>query len=424
MKLLAIEARQWGTYLMPRYEHMEKHGFEVYLLAGEATPDTWPAHKHRDVGSKNLDRMIAAAKAWHAEERFDGVFTLSEMGVILTAHIAKELGLPGISVEAGLASRNKYLMRQAHERGNVPHPKFRYVESKDEALAAAAEFGYPAIVKPTLGGASGFVFRCDTPEDLALRYEQAARGIQDDKFYPAMEADGMELGPNGLLVESFLDGHEHLIEAVVWDGEVYLGSVVDRVTVEGDTFDDDVHHAPTDLSPEKYAKLYEVAAGAVRAQGLERSVAHVEIRFHQGEPYILEAAARPGGGGLNTMSEVIGGYDPIVAVADIAVGRKPKIRHFTPTGVHCSGVAMICPAGVIEEVVVPPELYEDPNVAFFRIIVKPGDVIKRPPDGNTVFGFLGMKGDSFDDVMNKMNEFMAKIDVRLVGKTPAGSAPG
>jgi biotin carboxylase len=424
VKLLAIEARQWGTYLMPRYEHMEKHGFQVYLLAGEGTPDTWPLHKHRSLGSKTLADMTAAAKAWHAEEQFDGVFTLSEMGVIVTAHIARELGLPGISVEAALASRNKYLMRQAHERGNVPHPKFRYVQTQAEALAAAAEFGYPAIVKPTLGGASGFVFRCDTPEDLALRYEQAARGILDDKFYPAMEADGMELGPNGLLVESFLDGHEHLIEAVVWDGEVYLGSVVDRVTVEGDTFDDDVHHAPTSLSPEKYAQLYEVAAGAVRAQGLERSVAHVEIRFHQGEPYILEAAARPGGGGLNTMSEVIGDYDPIVAVADIAVGRKPRVGHFKPTGVHCSGVAMICPAGVIEDVIVPPELYADPDVAFFRIIVKPGDVIKRPPDGNTVFGFLGMKGDSFEDVMSKMNDFMAKIDVRLVGKTPAGSAPG
>jgi biotin carboxylase len=424
VKLLAIEARQWGTYLMPRYEHMEKNGFEVYLLAGEGVPGTWPAEKHRDLGSKALADMLAAARAWHAQEHFDGVFTLSEMAVIATAHVARELGLPGISVEAALDSRNKYLMRQAHERGGVPHPKFRYVETKAQALAAAAELGYPAILKPTLGGASNFVFRVDTPEELELRYEQAALGIQDAKFNSAMEADGMEVGPNALLIESFLDGHEHLIEAVAWDGEVYLGSVVDRVTVEGNTFDDDVHHAPTQLSPEKYAKLYEVAAGAMRAQGLERSVGHVEIRFHQGEPYILEAAARPGGGGLNSMAQVIGDYDPIVATADIAVGRKPRIGHFKPTGVHCSGIAMICPAGVIEEIVVPPELYEDPNIAFFRITAKPGDVIKRPPEGNTVFGFLGMKGGSFDEVMTRMNDFMAKIDVRYADKTPAGTAPG
>jgi len=48
-----------------------------------------------------------------------------------------------------------------------------------------------------------------------------------------MEAEGMDFGPYGLLVESFLDGDEHLFEALIWDDEVYLGSAVDRVTIEG-----------------------------------------------------------------------------------------------------------------------------------------------------------------------------------------------
>ncbi|KOX27437.1 carboxylate--amine ligase, partial [Saccharothrix sp. NRRL B-16348] len=108
-------------------------------------------------------------------------------------------------------------------------------------------FGYPVIVKPTLGAGSHFVFRCDDETELTERYEQAARGIQD-LFWANSEADGIDLGPNGLLVESFLDGREYLMEAVAWDGEVYLGSVVDRITAEGGTFDDDVHHAPTSMS--------------------------------------------------------------------------------------------------------------------------------------------------------------------------------
>src|SRR5205814_860498 len=177
------------------------------------------------------------------------------------------------------------------------------------------DFRYPVILKPTLGAASNFVFRVDSADQLRERYGQALSGM-DRMIWYRMEADGIDLGPHGLLVESFLDGHEHLIEALVWDDEVYLGSIVDRVTLEGDTFDDDVHHAPTALSDAQVAAVHAVATAGVRAQGLHRSALHVEIRFHRGEPYILEIAVRPGGGGLDHMARRSAGYDPIAAVRD------------------------------------------------------------------------------------------------------------
>ena len=41
-----------------------------------------------------------------------------------------------------------------------------YVTDAEEALAAAARFGYPVVVKPTLGAASNFVFRVDDEAQL------------------------------------------------------------------------------------------------------------------------------------------------------------------------------------------------------------------------------------------------------------------
>ncbi|KOX28450.1 carboxylate--amine ligase, partial [Saccharothrix sp. NRRL B-16348] len=121
-------------------------------------------------GSKNIDEMIAAAKQWHATEAFDGVITFSEAAVVAVAAIAEALGLPGIGVEAALNSRNKYLMRQAHEKAGAPIPGFRFVTTLDEARSAADAFGYPVIVKPTLGAGSHFVFRCDDETELTERY--------------------------------------------------------------------------------------------------------------------------------------------------------------------------------------------------------------------------------------------------------------
>lgn len=412
MKLLAVEARQWGTYLVSRYQQVQDLGYQVFLLAGEGTPDSWPAARFRSLGSKRLAEIVTGAKAWHLEEQFDGVVCFSEMAVVTAAYVAEALGLPGVGIQAAVTSRNKLLMHEAHQRAGVPQARFRFVTTPAEALAAAEEFGYPAILKPTLGAASGYVFRVDSPSELEQRFAQAAAGI-DGMIFRTLEADDMDLGPHGLLIESFLHGSEHLIEATIWDGEVFLGSIVDRVTMEGKTFDDDVHHAPTTLSAEDLAAVYDVVATAARAQGLRRSVMHAEVRFHEGSPHILEIAARPGGGGLDYMSRICGSHCPIRATVDIALGTRPSLHHFRPTGVHTAAMALICPAGVIREIVVPPTVASSAALFFLKITAKPGDIIRRPPDGNSIIGFLGVTGDSFPEAMQTATALADQIDVRL-----------
>lgn len=409
MKLLALEARQNATYYISRYEQVVGLGADLYVLNGEGTEDFWPADRYRVAGSRSVEALITAAKEWHAEERFEGVFTFSESGVLAVAAVAEALGLPGIGVEAARASRNKLLMRQAHEREGAAHPSFRFVTDEASALAAADEFGYPVIVKPTLGAASNYVFRADNAAELRERYAQAAQGLTELSWY-AMEADGLDLGPHGLLVESFLDGDEFLIEALAWDDEVYLGSIVDRVTAEGDTFDDDVHHAPTALTPAQVEAVHEVVAAGARAQGLRRSVMHAEVRFHEGRPHLVEIAVRPGGGGLDHMARISAGYDPIAAVADVARGVRPQAGHYRPTGVHTAAMCLLPPAsGRVEHVHVPEGMADREDLFFLKVTAKPGDLVRRPPAGNSILGFLGVTGTSLQDAMSTAEELAAQV---------------
>jgi biotin carboxylase len=414
MRLLAVEARQNATYYVSRYQQVQALGAELFVLNGVGDPDFWPADRYRVAGSQKIDDIVEAGQTWHAEVGFDGVITFSESGVMTAAAVASALGLPSVGEDAARTSRNKLLMRLAHRRGGAPHPSFRFVTTLDEALGAGRDFGYPVILKPTLGAASNFVFRVDSAQELRERYADAVEGIERMSWY-LMEADGMDLGPHGLLVESFLDGHEHLIEALAWDDEVYLGSIVDRVTVEGGTFDDDVHHAPTSLSPEDVKAVHEVVAAAARAQGLKRSVMHAEVRFHQGRPHILEIAVRPGGGGLDLVARVTADYDPIRAVMDVARGVKPKVRHYRPTGTHVTGMCLICDAGTIDTVTVPPELRTSDRVPLLKITARTGDVIHRPPEGNSILGFLYTTGTSMDDAMSLMEDYSNKIQVTYSG---------
>jgi hypothetical protein len=412
MKLLTIETRQYLTYYHSRYQQVQDFGVDLYVMNGEGTADFWPAERYRLVGSKKIDEMVECARQWHATERFDGVITFSEAAVIAVAAVADALGLPSIGVDAARNSRNKLLMRQAYQRAGVPIPAYRYVTELDDALAAGAEFGYPCILKPTLGAGSHHVYRVDGPEEMEQRFKTAIVGIQN-MFWITAEADGVDLGPIGLLVESFLDGKEYLMEALAWDDEVYLGSVVDRITAEGQNFDDDVHHAPTSLPAEDLARVHRVVKAAAHAQGLRRSVMHAEVRYHNGEPHLLEIAARVGGGGLDMIARITADYDPIRSVVDVGRGVKPPVRHYWPTGTHITAMCLICDGGVVKRIEVPDEVSSAEDVFLLKITARPGDTILRPPAGNTIFGFLGTTGTSKDGAFSRMTELAEKIKVTL-----------
>jgi hypothetical protein len=188
---------------------------------------------------------------------------------------------------------------------------------------------------------------------------------------------------------------------------------VDRVTVEGDTFDDDVHHAPTALDPDQVAAVHRVIKAATRAQGIRRSVMHAEVRYHRGAPHILEIAVRPGGGGLDYFARISAGYSPIRATMDVARGVRPEVTHYRPTAVHTAGTCLISGPGRIEEITVPASVAESDRVFFLKITAKPGDMIRRPPDGNNILGFLCTTGTSFDDAMQAATELAGRIEVKL-----------
>jgi len=112
VKLLGLEAVQNANYYLSRYRQVEEYGAELYVLNGLGDPDYWPAGRYRLAGSKHLDDLVEAARAWHAEECFDGVLSFSESAVVAVAAVAEALGLPGVGVEAARTSRNKLLMRR------------------------------------------------------------------------------------------------------------------------------------------------------------------------------------------------------------------------------------------------------------------------------------------------------------------------
>ncbi len=431
MRLLAVEARQNGLYNLGRYHQVVELGAELNVLNGEGTAGFWPAGHYRVAGSAHVDDLVAAAARWHAQVGFDGVLTFAESAIVATAAVAQALDLPGIGLSAAVTSRNKVFMHRAHSQAGALHARFEYAPGLTEGLAAAERFGYPVIIKPALGAASSFVFRADSPAEFERRYQDAAHGARTMKW-ARLEADGIDLGPDGLVVESFLSGSEHLIEAVAWDGEVSLASIADRVPSEpeasGATFEHNLHWAPTTLSEHDLDLVHAAITAAACGQGLRHSVLHAEVRFHRGRPHVLEVTPRPGGGGLERIARVSAGYDPIAAHMEVACGRRPHVSGYRPTGICAAARAVLGEPGTITGISVPEGVSSAPDLLFCRLTAEPGDVIERPGDGTSILGFIGATGSTHQAAMTAATR-LANLITAATDVTPATpgrhcSAPG
>ena len=100
----------------------------------------------------------------------DAVLTYWEDSVAVAARVAAALGLPANKAEAVDAARSKIRMREVSAELGLPTPPARRVRSLDELYAAAAEIGFPAVVKPEFGASAVGCVRVDDFESLPGLY--------------------------------------------------------------------------------------------------------------------------------------------------------------------------------------------------------------------------------------------------------------
>ena len=96
------------------------------------------------------------------------------------------------------------------------------------------------------------------------------------------------------------------------------------------------------------------------------------------------------------MAELSFGYDPLAMVAQLAAGMTPGWRHTGPTGCHTAAACLMGAEGRITAMHGMDMLSDDPSVFFFKLVSRVGDVMLRPPHGNSIVGFLGVTAPSED----------------------------
>ncbi|MFJ2031736.1 acetyl-CoA carboxylase biotin carboxylase subunit family protein [Streptosporangium sp. NPDC087985] len=269
--------------------------------------------------------MVAAALDLAAREPVHGVLCWDEARILAAAHVAEALGLPGGDTAMVRRCRDKHLTRVALDALGVPQPRPLAVSTVEEALKAAGETGYPAILKPRgLGGSLG-VIKVEDPEELA-----GAFGSVRDLTVP----DGATFDVP-VLVEEYADGPEVSVDAVV-QGGVVTPLFLARKILGYEPYCEEVGHSVDALDPLlRDPEFCRVLQDTHTALGFTDGFTHTEIKLSSRGLRVIEVNGRLGGDMIPYLGSLTTGIDPGLAAAAVACGRTPEV---TPSRGLVAGV--------------------------------------------------------------------------------------
>ena len=298
-----------GALMAHSIRKLREMGMRV--LAVDVNPQA-PAFPLADAHAPIDIREAGAIADFARENHVDFILALNDLGVLAAAQASRELGLPNLDPNVALCSVHKGKMRQAWQKVGLPQPDFRLADTQDEMVAAAAALGYPLILKPAMNLGSRGVSRVAGPADLAWSIDYA---MANDRG-------------GGFIVEQLVPGTETTVEGLVKNGEVQVLAQSDKEPQEHPRYRVAMAlNYPAKFEPSQLQRTQEVVAAAARALGIENGAFHCECMINPQGVFLLEMAARPGGGHIfSHIVEAVSGVCMPLALVGIFLGEDPDIR--------------------------------------------------------------------------------------------------
>ncbi|HVZ70034.1 MAG TPA: ATP-grasp domain-containing protein [Rhizomicrobium sp.] len=313
----------------------------------------------------------AAAERYHRKiRRIDGAICVAADAPVTTATVCQRLGIKGLPLHTAETACDKLAMKQCFASAGVPVPWFAPVETPQALQRIAIERGNNLVIKPVDSRGSRGVQRIAQVADLTKAFMLAREHSPTDR----------------VMVEEYLEGPQVSTESIIVDGKCFTPGFSDRnyeyLERYAPFFIENGGDLPSRLPDETQFKIRDVVARAAKALGVIDGTVKGDIVVHNGQPYVIELAARLSGGFFCTREIPLNtGVDFLGAALKLAVGDDVSPEELEPK--HQTSVvqryAFPNPGRVIR-VLGADEARTIPGITDVVVTAKPGDII--PPAGD------------------------------------------
>lgn len=314
------------------------------------------------VSTKDIDGTVRKAKEFNKKNRIDGVITVGTDASMTVSAVANALNLPGIKFEDAEAASNKIKMRERLKLNNVPIPEFRKCWSLDELVKAASELKYPVVLKPA--------------DNMGAR---GVMKIENDIMLEKAYHNAKSASPSGeLIVEEYMAGPELSIDALIFNGDIYITGVADRIIEREPYFIELGHVMPSNLEQSLLDNAIDVFKQGIKALGLTIGAAKGDIKVTKDGAKVGEIAARLSGGFMSAYTyPYSSGVNLISNAIEIALGNKPS--NLIPVRNHVAIERAIIPnPGIVKSIVGVDAAYGIEGVKNVFVHVEVGDEVVEP----------------------------------------------
>jgi isopentenyl diphosphate isomerase/L-lactate dehydrogenase-like FMN-dependent dehydrogenase/biotin carboxylase len=387
-----------GLLQVPAIQTAKKMGLQVIVTDYNADAI---GLKYADIplimSTRDIQGSVRIAKIQNEKTPISGVLTVGTDASMTVAAVANALSLPGIKYDDAEAATNKLKMRMRLTANNVPCPNFLPVWSLSDAKKAASILGFPLVLKPSDNMGARGVSRINNKGEIA------------DAFALAKSAS-----PSGeLIIEEYMEGYELSIDAVIFNEEITITGVADRIIEYPPYFVETGHTMPSQLSEELQNAACEIMRNGIKALGITIGCAKGDIKLTKHGAMVGEIAARLSGGFMSAYTfPLSSGVDLMKAAIEIALGQEPgnleAIRHRVSIE-----RAIICKPGIVRKICGLEDAYKIPGIAEIFINVKPGDRVVVPRSNVEKAGHIIAVADSLEQAEEAVRKCRETIKIEI-----------
>ena len=280
--------------------------------------------------------------------------------------------LPHLSSEVIENARNKYKMKCKFKEHNVPSSPFFLLNSENELAKAIEIIGFPMIIKPYDFGGSGGVYLAQNPKE-------ASEKLALSKAIVAQYKNAFKIAGDKYLIEKYIDTQEEVsVEILCFKDKCITLSVTEKYLSPKPYFSEMAHLVPSHRNLDK--KLNQIAHSAALALGIDKGLAHVEIKILEDSYWVIEVGARTGGDGILDQVEKAFGINPYALHIASYLGRDlSNFQMPEPKGSAFIGF-LKAKEGKIQKIHYPliDDLHKE--LESIKITAKEGDIAKPPQD--------------------------------------------